>query len=418
MKSILLTSTALVAFAGAAVAESHEEMAASAVVWGADGEFGYNEEVEGGFYFDGGLGVTTSAGMNMGLKAGLVLDVDLGFNGSRDTLITAGNTGAGTFSGISVNASDFVIFVEGQGAALYIGDTKTASEKTWAGTRNMENDGFLEVDDVNDGAKNGDFVDGVIRGDLTYGPVTASLSYLMANGNRTTNDFNGLDGLQVGAVTTFGSVTAGLTYQEAVSRRLVNAKDTTTMVNGQSLTVADPNNPGTVNEVIGVFAASTFAGADVKVAYAQNLTPDASSTGLQLDYPFGPVTATVFYSFESDTEDNYGVEMRYANGPVSATAWYHDGNDEEVGIEGSYDTGMGLVAYAGYVQNDGDSDAYEAYVAAEYDLGGGASLVASYGDDGRYNGVRPQEIGFNASDEIGSSFEVNQGTTVAVKFTF
>ena len=412
MKSILLTSTALVAFTGAAMAENHEDMAANGVVWGADGEFGYNEEVEGGFYFDGGLAVTTSAGMNMGLTAGLSLDVDLGFGPAENNGLVSASSGSGTFSDIAINGSDFVIFVEGQGAALYIGDTETASQKTWSGTTNMENDGFLEVGDVDDGADDGDFVDGVIRGDLTYGPVTASLSFLMADGGEIGGtDFNGLDGLQVGAVSTFGNFTVGVTYQEGVSSRLVNAADADPGVDGILGNADDtPENPGTVDEVIGVFASSTFAGANVKVAYAQNLDTDASSTGLQLDYPFGPVTATVFYSFESDVEDNYGVAIAYANGPVAATAYYHDGNDEELGIEGSYDTGTGITAYAGYIQNDGDSDAYEAYVAATYDLGGGASLIAAYGDSGdAYTG---------ANDEIGNAFEVNEGTTIAVSFSF
>ena len=414
MKSILLTSTALVAFAGAAAAESHESadmMGPQGVVWGADGEFGYNEEVEGGFYFDGGLAVSTKAGMNMGLTAGLTLDVDLGFNEAADNGLVSASSGDGAFDNISIDGSDFVVYVEGQGAALYIGDTETASEKTWAGTTNMENDGFLEVDDVNDGADNGDFVDGVIRGDMAYGPVTASLSFLMTNGTGTNDDFDGLDGLQVGAVSTFGAFTLGVTYQDGVDGRLVDASDDMPGTDGIMGNADDePGNPGTVDEVLGVFATTTFAGANVKVAYATNLDTDADSTGLQLDYPFGPVTATVFYSFESDTDDNYGVAVAYANGPVAATAYYHDGTDQEIGLEGSYDTGMGLTAYAGYIQNDGNDAAWEAYAAAEYDLGGGASLIAAYGDNGdAYTG---------ANDEIGNAYEVNEGTTVAISFKF
>jgi hypothetical protein len=416
MKSILLTSTALVAFAGAAAAESHasaDMMGPQGVVWGADGEFGYNEEVEGGFYFDGGLAVTTSAGMNMGLTAGLSMDVDLEFtpNERPNAGDEANATLGSAFGGINVAASDLVIFVEGQGAAVYIGDTATASEKTWSGTTNMQTDGFLEVDDVNDGAANGDYVDGVIRGDLTYGPVVAALSFLMADGADANDDLNGLDGMQVGAVVTFGAFTLGATYQEGVSDRLVDAADEKDNDNNGVIGVGDtPENPGTVDEVIGVFASTTFAGANVKVAYSQNTNTNADSTGLQLDYPFGPVTATVFYSFESDVDDNYGVAVAYANGPVAATAYYHDGTDQEIGLEGSYDFGMGLTMYAGYIQNDGDSDATEAYVSAEYDLGGGASLIAAYGDAGdNYEG---------ASDEIGNAYEVNEGTTVAVSFTF
>ena len=417
MKSILLTSTALVAFAGAAAAESHasaDMMGPQGVVWGADGEFGYNEEVEGGFYFDGGLAISTTAGMNMGLTAGLTLDVDLGFvdaTTNTPTGLIEDNNGDGAFDNISIDGSDFVVFVEGQGAALYIGDTATASEKTWSGTTNMEQDGFLEVDDVNDGADNGDFVDGVIRGDLAYGPVTASVSFLMADGPATNDDFDGLDGMQVGAVSTFGAFTLGVTYQQGVDSMLVDASDDEIGTDGIVGTNDDvAGDDGSVDEIVGLFASTTFSGANVKVAYATNLDTEEDSVGFQLDYPFGPVTATVFYSIESAVDDNYGVAVAYANGPVAATAYYHDGNDQEIGLEGSYDFGMGLSAYAGYIQNDGDSDATEAYIAAEYDLGGGATLIAAYGDAGdTYTGD---------NDEIGNAYEVNEGTTVAVSFTF
>ena len=436
MKRILLTSTALVAFAGAAMAESHvmisddtalmadgtvmpsdvpqiDRAVAQGVVWGADGEFGYNEEVEGGFFFDGGLAVTTSAGMNMGLTAGLTLDVDLQFNrGNQFDEDNQLSGSFGTFDGINVGASDFVIFVEGQGAGLYIGDTETGAANRWAGTTNMEQDGFLEVDDVNDGPDDGDFVDGVLRGDLDYGSVSASLSFLMAPERRTNDDdFNGITGLSLGAEGTFGNFVVGMAYQEEITDSLVDVESTDQ--DGDDIISADEfgnNNPGTTDEVFGVYAGSTFAGADVKVAYAQNLNTDEDSFGVQVDYPFGPVTATAFYSAESAVDDNYGIGVAYANGPLTAAAYYHDGNDEEIGIEGTYDAGNGLVGYAGYIQNDGDSDAYEAYVAAEYDLGGGASLVASYGDNGdAYTG---------ANDEIGNAFEVNEGTTVGVSFTF
>jgi outer membrane protein OmpU len=392
------------------MAEAHEDTTPNGVAWGADGEFGYNEEVEGGFYFDGGLALSTSAGMNMGLTAGVTLDVDLGFNEAAETALVENGSGDGAFDNISIDGSDFVVFVEGQGAALYIGDTETASEKTWSGTTNLQNDGFLEVDDINDGADKGDFVDGVIRGDMTYGPVTGSVSFMMTNGTGENGDYDSIDGMQVGAVSTFGAYTFGVTYQEGVNDRLVNATDSKASTDGLGNVTNTTANPGTVDELVGLFASTTFAGANVKVAYAQNMDTDADSTGLQLDYPFGPVTATVFYSFESDTDDNYGVAVAYANGPVAATAYYHDGTDQEIGLEGSYDTGMGLTAYAGYIQNDDDSDATEAYVAGVYDLGGGASLIAAYGDAGdTYKGL---------NDEIGNSFEVNEGTTVAISFKF
>lgn len=386
MKSILLTSTALVAFAGAAMAESHEASTPNGVTWNADGEFGYNEKVEGGFYFSGGMGVTTHAGMNNGLTAGFAMDVDLGF-GTAGSSTLVGN-GRGTFDTISVGGSDFVLFVEGENAGLYMGDTETAAAKQWSGPTNMGQDGFVEVDDVNDGPANGDFVDGVLRGDVTYGPVSASVSYLMTNDAGTNLD--GLDGLSLGGVGTFGNFTAVMAYQEEVTNAIVGG--------------------GGIDEKIAVSVGTTFGGADVKVGYANNMTTSEDSIGLQAGYTVGAVTGTVFYSVESAYDDNYGVALDYAGGPVTVHAHYHDGTDQEVALEGSYDAGMGIMAYAGYIENDGDSKATEAYVAATYDLGGGAGLLASYGDVGdNYTGDL---------DSVGDKFEVNEGTTVAVTFKF
>ena len=56
-------------------------------------------------------------------------------------------------------------------------------------------------------------------------------------------------------------------------------------------------------------------------------------------------------------------------------------------------------------ENEGDDNDY--YVAASYDLGGGATLLASYGED---------DDGDQA-DEIGGP-EYLPGTTVKVTFSF
>ena len=420
MKSILLTTTALVAFAGMASAQQGQlqpvidttiqsdtgmimadgetlpsdipnvPAAASpaGVELGADGEFGYNEEVEGGFYFNGGLGLTTNAGMNMGLTAGIDADIDIDFT-DNDTGSTADG---GTFDNADVSISDFVIYVEGQGAGFYVGDTETAAASRWSGTTNMQQDNFLEVDDIDDGALNGDFVDAVMRADLTYGDISGSVSYLLTDAGDNP-DLDGVDGLSVGVEGTFGSFVAGMAYQEEVDSVIFDG--------------------GPIDEKVGVYGGATFAGADVKLAYARNLTTEEDSIGVQVDYPFGPVTATAFYSVESLGDDNYGFGVVYANGPITAGAYYHDGQDQEIGVEASYDLGNGLVGYAGYIGSNDGNDDYEFYVAAAYDLGGGAALIASYGEDSTYNGV----IG-DGSDEIGNTYEVNEGVTVAVSFQF
>ncbi|SHJ02175.1 porin [Wenxinia saemankumensis] len=414
MKSILLASASIVAFAGAAQAE---------VIWAADAEFGYNEEVEGGFYFDGGLGVVAAAELDMGLEAGIALDVDLGFSENEDDGVF--NSFGGSFSGISVNASDFVVFVQttdmdsAYAGGLYIGDTETASQQIWNGTTNMETDGFLEVGDVDDGADDGDFVDGVLRGDLTFGSVDMSVSYFIAdNGDVDTDDVDALEGLQVGARTVFGNFEVGAVYQEEVPGRIVNAVDSSPGDDGIVGTDDDiAEEPGTIDELFGVYAGTTVYGADLTVAYSENLTTEASSLGFEVGYAIGPVVATAFYSLEQGpdgdddaVDDNYGVQMAYSNGPISVLGYYHDGTDEEIGIEGSY-TFDAITFYAGYIDNRDDiDDNYEAYAAMEYGLSDAATVFAAYGESGDgYTG---------ANDEIGNAYEVNEGTTVGISFTF
>ena len=417
MKSILLASTALIGMAGAAAAE---------VIWAADAEFGYNEEVENGFYFAGGLGVTASAELDMGLEAGVSMDVDLKFDGNT----FEDNTFGQTFSNIEIDGSDFVIFVRTQDetSGLYIGDTATASEIIWMGTTNMETDGFLEVGDVDDGPANGDFVDGVMRGDIAIGPATMSISYFLADDrigessqsvDFNDQEFDGLDGMQIGAMTTFGSVTVGAVYQEAVNRDLVNGVDSTSGEDGIEGTDDDvEESPGSIDELFGVYAQTSAMGADVTIAYSDNLTTDASSLGIEVSYPFGPVVATAFYSLESgpdgdddSVDDNYGIAMAYDNGPISATAYFHGGGDEELGIEGAYTMDNGLVVRAGYIDNRDDIDENtEYYVGASYGFGDGAEAFVTYGDVGDgYTG---------ALDEIGNAYETNLGTTIGVSFTF
>ncbi len=58
MKRILLTSTALVAFAGAAAAD---------VTWSGTAGLGYNDDIDDGFYVDGDLDVTMSQELDNGV---------------------------------------------------------------------------------------------------------------------------------------------------------------------------------------------------------------------------------------------------------------------------------------------------------------------------------------------------------------
>lgn len=377
MKRILLTSTALVAFAGAAAAD---------ITWSGDAKIGFNDEVENGFYYGAGLTIKGSKELNNGIEAGFFFDVDIDFSDND----SAAND-RGTWDNIVLDASDYYLYMKTDTAAMYFGDTKTAAERIWDGTTNMETDNFLEDGDVDDGAKKGDFVNAILRGDLMYNGIDASISYFLYENDKKDQD---LGGMQLAAKGEFGAYNFGIAYQ---------AEDKDVKVN---------NKP--INQIVGLWVGGTFAGADVKLAYTQetDAATDKSenSTGLEVSYPFGPVKATAFYSAESKGDDNYGIALGYKNGPAKVDFWYHDGQDQEIGLEGSYDVGNGLKLYAGFIQNDGKSKATEAYIAGEYDLGGGAELLLSYGDAGEdYTGD---------NDAIGDKFEVNEGTTIQVKFKF
>ena len=336
MKKILLASASIVAFAGAAAAE---------VSFGGDAELGYNDDIEDGVYYSVGLTVSASAELDNGLTASASLDVDIA---EQDA-----------FTGGSVDTSDYVLTLSGANASLSFGDVAVAADANWAGVTNMESDNFAEAGD------NGE--DAVLAGSVTFGAVTAAVSY---NVTDPANDTDELDAMQFAATADLGAASVIVAYQ-------------------------DEDNAG--GEVLGIAVSGSFGGADVTVAYADQ-TDVETSTGIQVAYPVGPVTATVFYVSNDTVDDNYGLALAYAEGPLSVSAWVHEGNDEDRGINVSYDMGNGLNLFAGDSEDDGT------YVAAEYDLGGGAALLVSYGDD-------------DGNDEIGPN-EYNDGTTVAVSFAF
>lgn len=371
MKRILLTSTALVAFAGAAAAE---------VTWSGDAEVGYNDKAEDGFYFEAGLGIKASAELNNGLEAGFKFDVDVTMDRNDNA-----DADDGTWDNIEFDASDYELYLKSETAGMYFGDTKPAFEKVLEGKFNSMIEGntfmmaetFIEDGDVDDGAAKGDYVDGIVRVEGSIAGMTAAVSGLVyedAEGEEK------IGGMQLALDGSFGAYSFGLGFQQ---------EDTDVMVDG-----ANSN----VDEIFALYVGGTFGGADVRLAHVANNSDEVDSTAIQVAYPFGPVKAAVFYSFEEE-DDTVGLELEYASGPAQVNFWYYDGGIEEVGLEGHYDFSNGLVVKAGYIET-GDADG-EGYVGAEYDLGGGASLVASYSE----------------GDEIGRP-EYKEGTTVAVSFEF
>ena len=372
MKSILLTTTALVAFAGAAAADGH-----TSVSHALSATLGYNNEVdaigEDGFFWEGNLKTTATAALDNGLTAGAYFEITVSGDDAA-----AGSSDAGN----ALVASDFVLSLTSETASLYFGDTAPAGQKYFSAAGDMESDGFSTDSDS-----------AVLRGDVSFGGMNGSVSYIVDDASNTAEQ------LAVGLGGSFGSVTVGLGYQEA-----------TTYVDAEG----DFNN----SAVLGVSASTTVAGATVTLAYADDSNDGVGQTGvaqtstaIQVSYPIGPVTATAYYSMEEvngvGVDDNMGLTLAYAQDAVAVTLKVRDEQGRnEWNLEGSYDMGNGATILAGALNENEGADA-DFYIGGTYDLGGGASVLAVYADD---------KDGDQA-DEIGSG-EYDPGMTVSVSFTF
>ncbi len=373
MKSILLTTTALVAFAGAAVAE---------VSFSGSATLGYNDSdpaIENqGFYWDGHLDVSLSQELDNGVTAGVTFDFDFA---------DAPNLGE------ALSGTDFVLSLTSENAGLFFGDIKFAAEGHWKATGSMVADGFSEADGET-----------AIRGDMNYGGVKASISYVLANKNVSNRvaaapaQTEELNQLSIGATADLGTFTIVAAYQ-AASDEVANFYNT----NGGN---GDFNDA----EIYGISASTTVAGATVSLAYADNST--TNSLGVSAAYPVGPVTLSAYYVVEdaAGTDNSYGVKAVYSDGPLSLTANYEDRTGSyRYNVEGSYDLGTGLVIGAGLIDREAFVGDAAYYVAGTYDLGGGASLLVSYAD--------ADDATYAAGDEVGAP-EYQVGTTVEVSFKF
>jgi outer membrane protein OmpU len=395
MKSILLATASILAFAGAAAAD---------VTFGGDAKLGFNIDngdeprddglFDGGegFFWEANLGVTLSQELNNGLTAAASFTLNIADNDDG--------------SDVDVD-NDFLLSLTAETGGLFLGDTAFAAESHWDPAGNMQADDFSEQD--------GEIV---LRGDFAYSGVEASVSGIVGDDdNDRPND--DLDQLSVGAEATVGRFTMSMGYQE--ESEVLDAGYVSEDPEGY-----DPfsNDDFDASEVFGISVGTTFGGADVQLAYATNQTLNDDSLGFEVSYPFGPVTLGAYYVIENDDEsdilgddgneglgNSYGISADYASGPLTVSAFYEiedDGDDvdavdgtsdqdedDDFGVEVGYDVGNGLELYAGFLDEDGN------YVGAEYDLGNGAQMIASYADQ----------------DEEGAR-EYEAGTTLQVVFQF
>jgi hypothetical protein len=356
MKKILLSSAAIVAFAGAASAD---------ISWTGSASLGYNDDVEDGVYADADVNINASTELNNGWTASLTYGFELqernedgvanqdAFSGDNNILVSLTN---GTYG-------------------VFYGDTEFAAAGLWSGVSEMDEDNFSEQDGED-----------VLKLTATLGGVELAYS---AHVEDSTNEFGQNS---IGAAATFGNFDVAFGYQDEVAAEASQEGDFVT------------------EDVFGLSVGTSFGGADVTFAYAKS--GDEDSTGLEVSYPVGDVTLGAFYVSESADEDNYGVSAAYAAGALEAKIYYKSLNDnDEYGLGGTYDLGTGLVLAAGYIDGDSTSDDdFGVYIAADYDLGGGASLLASYADQD--NGPTDD------LDTVVGGYELNDGLTVVLSLDF
>ena len=356
MKRILLASASIVAFAGAAAAE---------VSFGGSANLGWNDDIEDGFYWEADMGVTFTQALNNGVTAGATFNLNIAENDRGDV----------------VEAGDYLLSLTSDMGSLFFGNIDPVADDIWDGVDGSDVPGFNDKDTHFDPPVN---FDAILRGEIMFGGVNGYLSYgIDQDGDGIGEE---IDAMQLAATGSFGQFGFIVAYQEEF---------------------------GPTPQIFAIAGTTSFAGADIKVAYetADNAA-ETDSIGVSVAYPVGPVTVGGYYTINNEAADidnnAYGISADYASGPISATVFYDAAEDDdgEFGIEGSYDVGNGIMAYAGYIA-DLTTDGAQYYVAGTYDLGGGASLLVSYAEN---------EDNAN-DDEIGDP-EYLSGTTVEVTFEF
>jgi outer membrane protein OmpU len=323
-----------------------------------------------------------SATLDNGLTASASFDINIANDDDADV----------------VDFDDYTLSLTSEMGGLYYGVTAFAAESLWQSAGDMAGDSFSEADN-----------DIALRGELTFGSVTAAVSTVIEDSNGLEADDDATQ-LSVAAVADLGNFTVGFAYQE----------ESGTFTSDDGITSVNVAGGGDLNadEVLGLFASTTVAGFDVALAYAEETNSGESSVGLEVGYTMGDITLGAYFVSEdvpTSTEDqSYGVSVGYASGPIALAAYFNtDLGNDEYALQGSYDLGNGLVMTAGMIDGDdaGDND-FANFIVADYDLGGGASVMASFAEGNNAT--------TDASDDIDTfgGYELKAGTTIELSFAF
>ena len=341
MKTILLTTTALVAFAGAAAADGH-----TSVGFGGEASAEYNSVT--GFDTAAELTATGSATLDNGLTASTSITVETTGYGNADI-------SAGSVSLSSDNAS--LTFGTG-----IVGAVRTAVGDDYA------------IGTGDDAAYADGEINGVV-GSVTMGATTLVVSgEIGANASDTT-----LEGIEIGVTTSAAGWNLGFGLVSATSEYAMTAA-------------------GTAGGADIGFGMSSNSEWDISVAYPVGAVTVSASTDEAEAWTVGAAYAADGMSagFELNADDTWEVTAGYdANGDVVAAS-FTDASVMTLGV--TYDMGNGLTVGAGIEDT-------ENYAFASYDLGGGANAFVDYTDAAAaLEEVGPSERDIAVGTTVGVSF--------------
>ena len=319
MKNILLTTTALVAFAGAAAADGHTSVSFSGA---ASAE--YNSL--GGFNTDADLDATMSAELDNGLTVSTTLSFDTA-NYESAAVDDNGDAVSEIVAGSLTLSSDT--------ASLTFGNDITSASFSAVGDTIAFGDGE-------------DGIQGVI-GSYTMGAGTLFVSMPIAT---AATEVLSTD-IEVGVTAAVGGMTVGL----AMANSDFVGKVSGTAA-GLSYTVA----AGSVADANRWDVAVSYPAGPVTVGYTVD---DSQAWEVSAAYAEGGVAAELTYN----SAESYDVEASYdmSNGLVVSAGMLNSGDDTYLGA--AYSLGGGASAYASYVKDTGTQNADNEIGANDYARG-------------------------------------------------
>ena len=328
MKRILLTSTALVAFAGAAAAD---------VSFSGDAEFSYNDT--GGFASTVSLTAAGSQALNNGYTASVSLTAE-----SVDG--AAAGLAAGDIT-VASDSSSITYHVAGDGAgAAYIGDVVGGS----AGLAGI----FEDADTVGE--------DTTVSASVSLGGATIAASLHDANA------------YELGVSTDLGGTAVAFGYAGG---------DFGAQLSGAASAV-DFTLAFASNNTFGLSASTTAGGADLTLTTAEggvweigaSMPLGAATVGVTLDntqaWEVSVDTAldAVALGLTFDSANAWSMTAGYSAGALGLD--FATDSTDAWSLDATYDLGNGITAGVGT-----DSDSAQ-YAEVDYDLGGGANLSLDY----------------------------------------